>query len=120
MTEKAIEAALNSLRAADFADINRVSGPAQEAAMQSAIAAYEAALWQTIDTAPKTQWSPLLLEDETGQTVGWWEPNGFDIDGTNEPGWTDGSVDDWGTKRIIRLSPTNWRHLPDKPKDPGQ
>lgn len=123
MTEKAIEAAQQAYR--KHVAAHGVEGSTE--AIAAAIAAYEAALWQPIETAPMDGSEILVCgggisNDRTtyrdeepfkGIAVVWFDR------------WCCGGENPWigeqvGVGEFTRHSPKFWRPLPDEPKEPGQ
>ncbi len=70
--------------------------------------------WQPIETAPKDG-TPILLwapEWKYVSRCGWWQSS---INGSDDAGWTDGTVISWNYQEVSILLPTRWMPLPDPP-----
>ncbi len=70
--------------------------------------------WQPISTAPKDG-TPILIwaPEWKFANCGWWQSS---INGTNDAGWTDGTVISWNYQENSVLLPTVWQPLPKPPE----
>lgn len=102
MSDKAIEAAIHAF----FADVT-AEAPTEER-IRAAIAAYEQAMWQPIEIAPKDGEDVLLLMWGNTQIV-----CSFD-DATSDPEYPWLTLDG---PSYHYLAPTHWRPLPPPPED---
>lgn len=95
----------------------------------AALASARAALWQSIETAPKDGGCILVCAEDDGEyivepTIGWWE--GPKIAGARRPpmceGWFSESDDFSPVPVEIRgwggCQPTHWQPLPKPPRSP--
>lgn len=98
MTEKAIEAAIKAFDG----DLSGPPLPMRER-MEAAVAAYEAALWQPIETAPTD--GTVIIAAFMGQFT-WVIWTAITCRG--------------GTAGDGHAPPTHWRPLPASPKEPGR
>ena len=111
MTNKAIDAAVEAAKSKREELINAPLSRVWNDVIDAAIAVYEAALWQPIETAPRDR--EIQLRTQFGDVIGWWTDE-YESDG---PGWTAGRVNDWGLEWFDRVVPTLWRDLPTSPQE---
>lgn len=112
MKPKDTRALIERLRAAAW--VKSVTPPrvdyvaVDERDRDAAIAALEATLPRPIAEAPKNR---ILAADRHGViAVVWWE-KAVNYDG--DPGWTDGTVANWGMEECSVVIPTVWWPLPE-------
>lgn len=65
--------------------------------------------WRPIETAPKDGTTLLLCGPGHSIACGWWEE---EVNGYNDPGWTDGTVQSFGYETVTKLDPTHWMPIP--------
>ena len=114
--QKALEAARKAY------DAEASGYPVDEASLAAAIAAYERALWQSIETAPKGEHREgprIFVETQRGWVgIAYWQKEPVKWEGEDTPCWAVFECEDhYYSIYLDDDPPVRWRPVPARPGD---